>query len=269
LLGGAYGVAARALEPKDRYFLNRYERFHFFGSHSPREGRPGLDATDATALRELADFMEKPGKACIRLFHGTQWVVLTPQDVEAILAAQADTQLRRSFIYSLIPDESYFQTILGMREGFVRGAESVYVDWSARPGPRCFAEPAETIDALWSSRLFLRKVAPDAHAVVDFLADECAMPSMPIPHAGGTPRDGMERESVTARHPHWAAELHLEPGSGRLLHSTLGTAGSYRLAEGRLEVFWDHYPPEVFTLRDGIYVHGSLLEGAPRAAARR
>ena len=250
ILTGRVGVAARRLQPKDRYFLDRYEQFHFFGAGAPRAPRRGFDAADAPALRELAAFMEQQGKKPVALHHGSQWVVLSAAEAAAILEADADDHLRRSFVYSLVPDEHYVQTILAAREGFVARPDAMYFDWSTSPGPRVFAEPAETLDALWSRRLFMRKIAPEGLGVVEFLEAEIAA----APMAGATP------DQVQARHPHWQAVLHLDPARGRLRHGTHGSTGSYVLADGRLEIAWDRHPREAFAWRDGVYVHLSLLE---------
>lgn len=258
ILTGRVGVAARRLQPKDRYFLDRYEQFHFFGAGAPRAPRRGFDAADAPALRELAAFMEREGKKELSLHHGSQWVVLGAAEAEAILEADSDPHLRRSFVYSLVPDEHYFHTILAGREGFVARPDAMYFDWSVSPGPRVFKEPAETLDALWSRRLFMRKIAPESLAIVDFLEAEIGAVRGAWPSAAPPPQDGTER--VLARHPHWRAVLHLDPQRGRLRHATHGSAGSYRIVDGRLEVAWDSHPPEVFAWRDGGYVHLSLLE---------
>lgn len=262
VLAGRVGVPARAMQPKDRYFLDRYEQFHFFGTRSAREGRRGYDAADAPALRELAAFMETQGKKPVRLHHGSQWVVLSAADVEAILEADADAHLRRSFVYSMIPDEHYFHTILAARPGFVARPDAMYFDWSVTPGPRVFHAPAETLDALWSRRLFVRKIAPDGLSVVDFLEAEIAggpSPAALAAPAGASPA----AESVLAVHPHWRAVLHLDLRLGRLRHEAHGSTGSYRLADGRLEIAWDRHAAETFAWRDGAWVHLSLLEASP------
>jgi hypothetical protein len=260
VLSGRVGVPARAMQPKDRYFLDRYEQFHFFGTRSAREGRRGYDAADAPALRELAAFMETQGKKPVRLHHGSQWVVLSAADVEAIIEADADQHLRRSFVYSMIPDEHYFHTILAERPGFVARPDAMYFDWSVTPGPRVFHAPEETLDALWSRRLFVRKIAPDALPVVEFL--EAEITGGPPPAAVVAPPVS---DAVLAVHPHWRAVLHLDLRLGRLRHEEHGSTGSFRLADGRLEVAWDRHAPETFAWRDGVYVHLSLLALSPGA----
>lgn len=263
ILGREVGVQANLVPATDRNKMDRYEGFHAFGSRSAQGWHRGFAPADAPSLRELADFMETCGKKPVPLRHGTQWVVLGMDEVERILAGHADMHLRRSFIHSRIPDEHYFQTILGMQEGFAARPPAMYTDWSVLNGPRRFAQVQETIDALWSAGLFMRKLVPDAVEVADFLAGECAPLPEPSPNLVLHEVEDAGPLFVMAEHAHWRAELRLDPRNRRVLHRQHGSRGSYRLSDERLEVFWDHHPPELFLRQGDVYRLARWKEAQP------
>ncbi|HXW71243.1 MAG TPA: FkbM family methyltransferase [Methylocella sp.] len=65
--------------------------------------------------------------------------------------------------------------------------------------------------------------------------------------------------SVQAEHPHWTSCLLLDPATQRVLHSVNGSHGTYTFNGEFLEVKWDAFPPDNFILKDGRYLHATLV----------
>jgi hypothetical protein len=103
---------------------------------------------------------------------GSQWWLLSRSAVEAALEATNDRQVLRLFKTSLIPDESFFQTIVAARVPPDRiGRAFTYTDWSVPNPPAIIDErhvwkvtrPNFELDDLYgrSPCFFVRKFPPD------------------------------------------------------------------------------------------------------------
>jgi hypothetical protein len=146
----------------------RYEGFYFFDSDATSaqfrvpEQRWILPA-DLDHIRDLERLVQRGKKPIARLFQGSQWWGLPRDAVSHILSVVGeDEHLRESFRFSCVPDEHYFQTIIGMaqRPWRIRGTP-MYVDFSREPKPYVFRTVDEIAPARQSGQLFIRKVASD------------------------------------------------------------------------------------------------------------
>jgi FkbM family methyltransferase len=70
---------------------------------------------------------------------------------------------------------------------------------------------------------------------------------------------------VRALHPDWNGFLLLSATDNRVEHEGRRSKGTYELANGRLTVAWENYPPDVFMALAGTYVHARILREIPAA----
>jgi len=153
----------------------RYERTYVLDAPfaSARELPVEERAVDVEAFLAIAADLERLrqlGKAEIPfLYTGSQWWALEG-GLALELAEQLalDEQLRLSFRYSAIPDESYFQTMVGLRGLLEPGPPNPFpspmlTDFSREPKPYVFRELEEIREAhrqRCHPTLFVRKLDP-------------------------------------------------------------------------------------------------------------
>lgn len=147
------------------------ERFayRYVGFRNPT----GLPARLANgAVRRLArpiDHREVLGD--LQLAAGSQWWSLTRPTLDAVLRVHdANDVITRYFRRTLLPDESYFQTLVGAfaEPGTLRG-ETTFVRWDGGPHPGLLSPAAldEAIDA--GAFLFARKITDGESELADHL----------------------------------------------------------------------------------------------------
>lgn len=160
-----------ATGPAPLQFHYRYERFFMFDSKATqarwindmeREITPDI----LPKLARLEALRKKGKKPIASYFYGSQWMAITAPAVDKILESWSnDEWLRESFEFSEVPDEGYFQTILG---------EAVwnpltYVDWSGPVPPRVFKTVDEIRNTDPHGAMFIRKVDLSADEAVSWV----------------------------------------------------------------------------------------------------
>jgi len=159
----------RTQNPK---IIERYEKFFYFDS--------GTTSARPTAIldREVSPEMllginrlqqlRARGKAVLpALCHGSGWFGLTNLSIDKIRRSyHEDPYLRESFEYSAVPEEQYFQTILGP---ISNARKLVFTDWSRSPKPFVFRSGEEFSTLNTGQTMFLRKVALGSRAIGDFV----------------------------------------------------------------------------------------------------
>lgn len=144
-------------------FRERYDRFYMFDSRVTQarwqvtEDR-FVDAEAVKRFVRLAKAMERGKKPLETSYHGPQWMMLTRNSVDAILASwEYDDWLRDSFEFSMVPDEAYFLTILCLQYDY-QNKPFMHVDWDVEDPPRYFQTLKEIAILERSGDLFVRKV---------------------------------------------------------------------------------------------------------------
>ncbi len=153
----------------------RYHGYYFFDSDATNaqfrvpEQRAFLP-DEFAHLRDLERLRGQGKKPLPRLFQGSQWWGLTRDVARRMLAVVDDDEhLRQSFRFSCIPDEHYFQTIIGLSDCACRNRGTpMYVDFSRDPKPYVFHDFADTWAPRRSDKLFIRKIGSDS-ALLDSL----------------------------------------------------------------------------------------------------
>jgi hypothetical protein len=151
----------------------RYTGYHYRDSnmtnfrHAVENSERCVRAEDIAAMKEIEELMKR-GKKNVHLYGGSQWWSLKERHLHEILNLyHTDRHMTQSFAYSMIPDESYFQTAFKIcfPKEPTKGTP-VLVDWS-RPPPRPYAfetcadlERAQLADN--GKHVFVRKVRPKA-----------------------------------------------------------------------------------------------------------
>ena len=149
-------------------FSPRYRNFYSVDSDATNpQHRPVEDRTfNLTLIRELKlmeQLILRGKKPLENLYHGAQWWCLTAPAAQYVLETNdADAHLRDSFKYSLISDESYIQTIIGLSHRFQTRDTPMYFDFSRNPKPYLYTTPEELVPAYKSDKLFVRKVIDNA-----------------------------------------------------------------------------------------------------------
>ncbi len=116
---------------------------------------------DTVQIADLASFRLR-GKANVPIFKGGQWWCLTSDVADYILRVHdEDEHLRQSFRFSLIPDEHFIHTIIGLSPTqFSLSSNPMWTEIERNPSPWVFSSVDELRPALDSGYLFVRKVAP-------------------------------------------------------------------------------------------------------------
>lgn len=125
-----------ALVPVPFKPIERYEYFYF------DYDRRNLKHYNPLFLIEvLLKKLKVKRKAPFKIYAGTQWFALTRQCVEYILKiSEEDRKYIRFFKHTLVPDEAFFQTIIG-NSPFIQQTTSslTYTDWDV-PNPPAVIE---------------------------------------------------------------------------------------------------------------------------------
>jgi hypothetical protein len=154
--------------------IERYEKYFYFdsGATSPRPLSISEREVSAETLVGIARLQQLRalGKAALpTLCHGSGWFSLTSRSVEKICRSyHEDAHLRESFEFSAVPEEQYFQTILGPMSN---PKKLVFTDWSRSPKPFVFRSPEEFRALDTSKAIFLRKVVLGSRAIGAFVQD--------------------------------------------------------------------------------------------------
>lgn len=155
-------------------FLRRYDRFYMLDSVATqirwlpvaeREVTP-----DAVLRINRLESLRKRGKRPLEaLYHGSQWWALQRISVEAILNSwHTDHWLRESFEFSEVPDEHYFQTILGMERNSVWNT-LVHTEWDVPVPPRVYTTIEEIGERAGVGAPFIRKVRLTEQQLHDYM----------------------------------------------------------------------------------------------------
>ena len=146
----------------------RYREYFYFDSWISTQRshdiyRRYYTDTDIACVMELAE-LKKQGKYQLpAMYKGPQWWCLTRDIVELVLE-HFDTQkhFRESFRFSLIPDEHYIHTIIGLsKHSSPLRTYPMWTETNRVPSPWVYRSLSELQGALASERLYVRKVAPE------------------------------------------------------------------------------------------------------------
>ena len=160
---GEFGMQPRPVLAESTVFQDRYRYFYLFGKGSAKE-RLLLTPAERDDVISLGYWLGR-GKADVRLYHGSQWWAVSRVVANFMVREHfANDHLRMSFYYSRIPDEHYFQTMIGNSEYRQQSSKmTVHTEWpppgQVWPGPRTFVVDSDFTAALNSDRLFVRKIA--------------------------------------------------------------------------------------------------------------
>ncbi|WP_066834343.1 beta-1,6-N-acetylglucosaminyltransferase [Rufibacter ruber] len=119
--------------------LSRFEYYYFDGF----DRRSTSFKTKVFILAEKAlQKLKLKKKIPFQIFVGSQWFALSRSCVEFILKEVAENPSYEAFFKnSLVPDESFFQTIIGNSKFFAQTkANLTYTDWSTKPAPAIITE---------------------------------------------------------------------------------------------------------------------------------
>ena len=109
-----------------------------------------------------------------RCLVGRQWWALRRPTAELLLDRyRHDRRVRDHFRRTLVPDESYFHTVLGNRSDVHLGDDLHHQDWTREERPHTFRS-AELEEIVQSGKYFVRKVDTDVDARLLDLLDEHA-----------------------------------------------------------------------------------------------
>lgn len=158
---------------EDELFMQRYREFYFLDHPATSLlGRPiETSRIDDAFLQTFSRLLErrKAGKVDVPLFYSSQWWCLTAEAARTVLSIHAErADLRESFEFSAVPDEIYFQTLVGnyaRANGFIQGP--VYVDWAREPKPFVFSAFEDFAGAVSPDHMFIRKVSSQHRAFLD------------------------------------------------------------------------------------------------------
>jgi hypothetical protein len=128
-----------------------------------------IDPTFLASIDRLRGAMQR-GKAVLpELRHGPGWWGLSARHVDSLIRSfDTDLQLRESFEFSLIPEEQYFQTVVGPLE---QTNPLIYADWTRPITPWVFSLAEEISAALPQAKTapFLRKIRLDSPEIAEFV----------------------------------------------------------------------------------------------------
>ncbi len=153
----------------------RYRGFYCFdaAATNPRS-RPGerVIAVELTEALGRLEALRRRGKYAIaRMHHGSTWWALSRRAIDEILLQWThNTHLRESFEFSMIPEEQYFQTILGNAARRFVFRPFMHADFNREPRPYVYRTAAELAELRTMPLLFARKGALESAEVTEFIA---------------------------------------------------------------------------------------------------
>ena len=160
-------ISLREIKENDPFFT-RYQRFfHFDHSATSLLGRPIEEShMDDKFFNNLSRLIARKnkGKANIKLFYGSQWWCLTEKSAKMILDMHKNREdIRESFEFSAVPDEMYFQTLVGNFSDLTHIANSqVFVEWSKQPKPFVYSNMSDLPIIDSDHHLFIRKISANS-----------------------------------------------------------------------------------------------------------
>jgi Core-2/I-Branching enzyme len=147
----------------------RYKEYFYFDSMATNIRSHGIytrsiSDRDLLEIAALSSLKVRGKKSLPMVYRGPQWWCLTARAAAYVLHVHdSDEHMRESFRFSLIPDEHYIHTILGLSpHAYSLQCHPIWTDISRVPSPYVFTEIGELEAALASTYLFVRKVAISA-----------------------------------------------------------------------------------------------------------
>jgi hypothetical protein len=156
-------ISARAVQSSE-IFADRYRNFYSFDHVvTSLHGRPIENASFDDTLIERVERLARRrrlGKADLKLHYGSQWWSLTREAVALILEIDRDRiDVRESFEFSAVPDESYVQSILmNFYPEMKRVQSPMLVDWTRQPRPYVFQSLEDVKSRVGEDHCFVRKI---------------------------------------------------------------------------------------------------------------
>jgi hypothetical protein len=169
-------IATRKLEPADPFYPRYKQFFYLDHAASMLKGRP-IESSfiDDNFIAIVSDLNElrQLGKVDIPIYSGSQWWALSNSAITYILFKyDSDLYLRKSFQYSAVPDEMYFQTLL-MNSPFKDAVRYslTYVDWSRSTKPHVFSSMQELLACRRPTDIFARKIDESNQRLISEIHD--------------------------------------------------------------------------------------------------
>ena len=164
---------------EDDVFFDRYKGF-FYLDHAATSllGRPietsNIDEDFIVTMARL-QHRRRIGKPKIPIYYGSQWWCLTAETIDLIITKFRDSaDIREAFEFSAVPDECYFQTLVGNFASSVPSRLSdgpVFVDWTQQPRPFVFSDISQMPQLELGRHFLIRKATKNAlHFVEQLLA---------------------------------------------------------------------------------------------------
>jgi hypothetical protein len=154
-------------ELNDGYFLDRYRNYHYFDSMAtdPQFRPPETRTIGMDEIQDMKDLeaLLRVGKKPVKLYQGAQWWCLSKTaSLYLLRMVDEDSHLKESFRFSAVPDELYFQTVIGNSgENWPIRPTQMYFDFSQNPKPFVYSNMEQLATPFSSDRLFVRKVLGD------------------------------------------------------------------------------------------------------------
>jgi hypothetical protein len=167
--------------PSPPWVWQRYPDFFYFDSRATSlkyfeaEDR-FITEKDLGCLKRMRLLRRKGKTKLPELYHGCGWWALTGSTVDTILERHySDKRLRESFEFSMIPEEQYFHTIIGLSKVNRPRESFMYVDWDRDEyvKPYVFGryEELKEIQRDNPELLFVRKTNLESGEVADFVEE--------------------------------------------------------------------------------------------------
>ncbi len=150
----------------------RYDQYYYFDSNHTsarhiQAERRNINSNDLSIYEKIKTLSER-GKRPISLFAGSQWWILSRNDLnECLKLYDNDPWLAESFEFSAIPDEMFFQTLFCESQtakdpSFLPRTDTpMLADFSRNPKPYIFSNEEDVKMKVEKTHLFIRKVAED------------------------------------------------------------------------------------------------------------
>ena len=157
-------------------FFERYHKFfHYDHPATMMRGRgsrlPEIDDQFISKIMEISA-IKLIGKKKLDVYYGSQFWALRRQTLEQIVdILNKDQHLAKSFEFSALSDELCIQSIIGNympNRNIYEGP--VYADFIEQPGPMSYADASALPFAYPRHCVFLRKIRPDAAALLETLS---------------------------------------------------------------------------------------------------
>jgi hypothetical protein len=152
----------------------RYRGFYYFDAAATNPRSNPADRVISAELTEALGRLEalrRRGKLALdRMHHGSTWWALSRRAIDEILLHWThSTHLRESFEFSMIPEEQYFQTILGNAARRFTFRPFMHADFNREPRPYVYRTAAELAELRSMPLPFARKGALDSAEVTAFI----------------------------------------------------------------------------------------------------